>query len=133
MTFNVAADGTMFVRDYRYSSGADFRAAVRGMKIYYALAAPKKGDIPDTVDCALKSDDMGVQLLGKGDPFQPSNVSTVYTASMEMDIQYLLDAPGQVRNYALSQKMPNAPTTDGTYTLKVVVSGGVPSFDWVQE
>ena len=30
-------------------------------------------------------------------------------------------------------KVPNAPTTDGTYVLKVVVSNGTPTYQWVLE
>lgn len=31
----------------------------------------------------------------------------------------------------ITSKVPDAPTTDGTYTLKVVVSNGVPTYQWV--
>ncbi len=33
----------------------------------------------------------------------------------------------------ISAKVPDAPTTDGTYILKVVVSSGVPTYQWVLE
>ena len=31
----------------------------------------------------------------------------------------------------IAEKVPDAPTTDGTYVLKVVVTSGVPSYQWV--
>lgn len=33
----------------------------------------------------------------------------------------------------LQAKIPDAPTTDGTYTLKATVSGGTPTFSWVAD
>ena len=35
-----------------------------------------------------------------------------------------------VKSY-VDKKIPDAPTTDGTYTLQAVVSGGVPTYSWV--
>ena len=33
----------------------------------------------------------------------------------------------------LEEKVPNAPTTDGTYKLQVSVSSGTPTYSWVAD
>lgn len=33
----------------------------------------------------------------------------------------------------IEEEFPDAPTTDGTYTLKATVSSGIPTYSWVEE
>ena len=121
--------------------------------LYFELATYVEGDLPDSVSNAIKSDDMGVQLLGKvtNDAFAPVNMSAVDTAPFDIDIEYLLDSPAQIRNLetnyygksegetlagkvtALEGKVPAVPSADGTYVLKATVADDEVTYSWVAE
>lgn len=55
--------------------------------------------------------------------------STTFTLTLQHPVYWYKD--GKVRIYNGSPYIPEAPTTDGTYTLQVTVSSGVPTYAWV--
>ena len=59
-----------------------------------------------------------------------SNVKIVRVGQAKMsDSQYIPATIARVSD--LTAKVPDAPTTDGTYVLKVTVTSGVPTYSWV--
>lgn len=45
----------------------------------------------------------------------------------------IYDGDVLVRTFSVNAKIPDAPTTDGTYTLKCAVVSGVPTYSWVAD
>lgn len=73
----------------------------------------------------------------------PVGHDTFYQANLRAKLEMAPDAPENNGDYLMrhnngentyipySSPIPTPPTTDGTYTLKVTVSGGVASYSWV--
>lgn len=73
----------------------------------------------------------------------PVGHETQYMANLRDKLQHLPDLADADGYYMISQsnsqmtlehfRIPKAPTTDGTYTLKATVSGGTPTYTWVDD
>lgn len=73
----------------------------------------------------------------------PVGHNTEYPANLRDKLQHLPDLADNDGYYVIQQsnkqmylthfRIPQAPTTDGTYVLKAVVSGGTPTYTWVDE
>jgi formyltetrahydrofolate hydrolase len=75
--------------------------------------------------------------------FNPSNMQTVSetvtinqasipTAESISSREKRFTTGDQVYDY-IQERVPDAPTTDGSYVLKVTVASGVPTYSWVNE
>ena len=70
----------------------------------------------------------------------PVGHNTRYPANLRDKLQHLPDLADDDGYYMIGQsnkqmhlelfRIPKAPTTDGTYTLKATVSGGTPTYTW---
>jgi hypothetical protein len=75
----------------------------------------------------------------------PVGHETFYQANLKAKLEMAPDAPENNGDYLMrhnngentyipyTSPIPSAPTEDGTYTLKVTVSGGTPALTWVQD
>ena len=131
--------GNIFrIKDSSYTDVASFKAAMSGVWLLYALAKP-------TIETALPYqspqivDDFGTEeYVSTG--IVPVGHETKYLANLRDKIQHLPDLADSDGYYVIQQtghdmslvhfRIPQAPTTDGEYTLKAKVSGGTPTYTW---
>jgi len=66
-------------------------------------------------------------LAGQNNLSTPLDGQSIETNGVEYKELFTF---ADVKSY-VDKKIPDAPTTDGTYTLQAVVSGGVPTYSWV--
>ena len=66
-------------------------------------------------------------LVGQNNLSTPLSGQSIETNGVEYKELFTF---ADVKEY-VDKKIPDAPTTDGTYTLQAVVSGGVPTYSWV--
>ena len=66
-------------------------------------------------------------LAGQNNLSTPLSGQSIETNGVEYKELFTF---ADVKEY-VDNKIPDAPTTDGTYTLQAVVSGGVPTYSWV--
>lgn len=121
-----------------YTDVESFKAAMSGVWLLYELAEP-------TTETALPYqspqivDDFGTEeYVSTG--IVPVGHETKYLANLRDKIQHLPDLADSDGYYVIQQtghdmslvhfRIPQAPTTDGTYTLKATVTGGVPTYTW---
>lgn len=96
-------ESRVFIKDSAYTDATTFKNAISGVYLYYELATPIEVDISSLITSnTFFSDDMGVQIIGTyaNDTFTPSNVTSIDTAPMDMDIRYFADVEADVRNFA---------------------------------
>ena len=65
-------------------------------------------------------------LVGQNNLSTPLDGQSIETNGVEYKELFTF---ADVKSY-VDKKIPDAPTTDGTYTLQAVVSGGVPTYSW---
>lgn len=116
----------------------DFATSLSGVYLLYDLATP-------TTETALAYqspqivDDFGTEeYVSTG--IVPVGHETKYLANLRDKIQHLPDLADSDGYYVIQQtghdmsliyfRIPQAPTTDGTYTLKATVTGGTPTYTW---
>lgn len=131
----------VYVYDQAYTDATSFKAAMSGVWLLYELAEP-------TTETALAYqspqivDDFGTEeYVSTG--IVPVGHETKYLANLRDKIQHLPDLADNDGYYVIQQtdhdmslvnfRIPQAPTTDGTYTLKATVTGGTPTYTWENE
>lgn len=108
--FSIASNGNLWARtDGASSDPAAFKTAMSGVYLVYELATPTTASLaPYTeIQQALTTE----EWLGSEVPVGQSS-------------EYYKDIVAAIEG------IPEAPTSDGTYTLKVAVSGGVATYSW---
>lgn len=64
----------------------------------------------------------------------PQGVEIFYPYDYKAAVDTILnEVNGDVTKLVTSEKVPDAPSSNGTYVLKVTVSGGTPAYSWVAE
>lgn len=122
---NLIAIGDTGVISVRYTaSGTDtaaFKTAMSGVYLLYELATP---------------------YFEQADPFEPLQVLDPYGTEEYVDDREVPIPVGHDTNYPanlraeverMMKQIPVAPANNGTYVLKVTVTAGVPSYEWVVE
>ena len=99
------SNGRMYIKDSSYTTSASFQTAMSGVYLVYELATP-------TTESATPY--QNPQRVGSTEEYVTDSIVPV----------------GHNSKYYDSFTVPKAPSTDGTYTLKVTVSGGFPSYTW---
>ena len=141
------------VRDDSYTSAADFKDAMSGVMLVYELATPTT-ETAETYTQIQTVDDFGTEeyidaavAAGTRDVSIPVGNNTVYAANLRAKLEMAPDSPDGDGLYVVEQsngqneyvplviptELPTAPSEDGTYTLKITVSGGTVTKSWIAE
>lgn len=133
---NITAFGSVYpriyIRDTRATTVEEIKALLANVPCYYELETPTTSEgTPYTSE--IEGDDYGTMAF---DSTVPVGNEFFYPA----DYALLIDDLGNYTGYDVTKLMlktdnvvPSAPTSDGTYVLKCVVSGGTPSYSWIAE
>ena len=115
---DAGADTNFRIIDSSYSDENTFKTAMLGVMLVYKLATPQTIQLtPQQIET----------LAGQNNLSTPLDGQSIETNGVEYKELFTF---ADVKEY-VDKKIPDAPTTDGTYTLQAVVSGGVPTYSWV--
>lgn len=132
--------GYIYVYDTSYTDAASFKATMSGVYLVYELATPTT-ETAEGYEQYQICDPSGTEEFVT-DSIVPVGHETRYPANLRDKLQHLPDLPSPLIDGAYmvmvsgSQMhlerflIPDAPTEDGTYTLKATVSGGTPTYTW---
>lgn len=131
----------LWIRDDSYASLDAFKTAIVGTVVYFELAT--ETDIPTSEnpgwDEYLLIDNFGTLIFGAGSSQVPQ-VPQAYFIRYTVNPVEFLDSVGEKAGWDADEialksdiPIPDAPTTDGTYTLKVTVSNGALIYSWVAD
>ena len=135
--------GAIYVRDSAYTDAIAFKSAMSGVMLVYELATPTT-ETAEPFQHIQIVDDFGTEeFVSTG--IVPVGHNTRYPANLRDKLQHLPSLASADGTYLIQQSgkqmslvhmpavFPDAPTEDGTYTLKTVVTGGVATLQWVAE
>ena len=108
----------IYLYDFAYTDGSALKTARTGQKLVYPL---------DTLLTIQLTHQQIEALVGQNNLSTPLDGQSIETNGVEYKELFTF---ADVKEY-VDKKIPDAPTTDGTYTLQAVVSGGVPTYSWV--
>ena len=132
--------GAIYVRDSAYTDAIAFKSAMSGVMLVYELATPTT-ETAEPFQHTQIVDDFGTEefvITG----IVPVGHKTRYSANLRDKLQHLPSLASADGTYMIQQSgkqmslvhmpavFPDAPTEDGTYTLKTVVTGGTPTYVW---
>ena len=129
-------DHDLSVHDSAYTDAAAFKAAMSGVYLVYELATP----ITETADPyreLQQVDDWGTEeFVSTG--LVPVGHVTQYPANLRDKLQHLPDLASSNGIFLVRQtdsemellKLPDMPTANGNYRLKLNVASGSPTFSW---
>ena len=133
----------MWIKDSSYATTDAFKAAMSGVMLVYELATPTT-ETAEPFQHIQIVDDFGTEEFGSTG-IVPVGHKTRYPANLRDKLQHLPSLANADGTYLIQQSgkqmslihmpavFPDAPTEDGTYTLKTVVTGGTPTLQWVAE
>lgn len=145
----ICADGDAYavtqiqIKDTDYTDAATFKAAMSGVMLVYELATPTT-ETAEPFQHIQIVDDFGTEEFASTG-IVPVGHNTRYPANLRDKLQHLPSLASADGTYLIQQSgkqmslvhmpavFPDAPTEDGTYTLKTVVTGGVATLQWVAE
>lgn len=136
------ASGTnLYIKDMRFNDVQSLTAALSGVYLVYELATPTTEEAEPYINPQIV-DDFGTEEYVTTS-LVPVGHETMYPANLRDKLQHLPDLAENDGYYAIKQegsqlslelfRIPKAPTTDGNYTLKATVTGGVPTYTWESE
>ena len=149
----VAISGSMsriIVKDTTYTDATAFKTAMSGVYLVYELATPTT-ESADAYTSPQIIDDFGTEefvVTEQSGVAMPVGHISRYTNNLRAKLEMAPESPsGGNGKYVVQQTsgintyvplvidsvLPSAPSADGTYVLKVTVSGGTESYSWVQE
>lgn len=131
--------GRIWIVDTAYSDVATFKAAMSGVYFEYPLATPttEQGTaFAENIPC----DDFGSLswTQTKGIPqgneiFYPVDYKASFDTLYNIVDGDMSELATDTELQAVADRIPDAPSTDGTYSLKVSVSGGTKTYSWVAD
>lgn len=134
----VWGQGNIVVKDSSYTDATAFKTAMNGVMLIYELATPTE-ETAEPFEEVQIVDDFGTEEYISGN-IVPVGHNTKYPANLRDKLQHLPNMADSDGAYLIRQtnkqmslelfRIPKAPTTDGTYTLKATVSGGTPTYTW---
>lgn len=148
-----ADNHTLYVSDASLSTAAEALAKLTGTKLVYTMATPTD-ETADPYTNPQIVDDFGTEEFidaaveaGDRDVSIPVGHESQYMANLRDKLQHLPDLASANGTYVIAQsnsqmtltplttptELPAAPTTDGTYKLRVVVASGTPTYSWVSD
>ena len=119
-TQQVDTPNRYYFRDDRYNSKAQMDAWLSDnpVQVCGKLATPLTINLtPQQIETLAGQNNLSTPLSGQSIETNGVEYKELFTFA-------------DVKEY-VNKKIPDAPTTDGTYTLQAVVSGGVPTYSWV--
>ena len=124
-----------YCKDERYTNLSEFKAAMSGVILNYELATPIETDMTgDELDTNIPENDYGVErkVPLSGNMFSGSSTTIFYQDNVLRQIFNNKTAIDNLQEKVnnIEARIPTAPTTDGTYTLKAVVSNGNVTYSW---
>ena len=131
---------SVMVKDSAYTDAATFKTAMSGVMLVYELATPTTETAQPYASPQIV-DDFGIEeYVSTADVRIPVGHNTKYMANLRDKLVHLPNFADSDGAYLIQQtghtmelvkfRIPKAPTTDGTYTLKATVSGGTPTYTW---
>lgn len=139
---NTVNGGYFYVKDSGYSDAASLKTALSGVMLVYELETPTT-ESADPYQTPQIVDDFGTEEYVIDSQIAvpvPVGHETKYLANLRDKLQHLPDLASADGYYLIQQsghdmslvhfRIPQAPTADGTYTLKATVSGGTPTYTW---
>ena len=157
-TMSCGVTNKVDIIDSTYSTASAFKTAMSGVYLLYPLATPTT-DTADPYTSPQIVDNWGTEeytdyayAQSNRDFEMPVAHKTLYGLDLKAKLETAPDVPSSDGYYGVSQdngqttytpiatiptiadlveKEPDAPTEDGTYTKKVVVVSGVPTYQWV--
>lgn len=125
----------LVIADSSYTDVASFKSAMSGVYLNYELATYIETDMTgDELDTNIPENDYGVErkVPVSGNMFSGSATTIFYQDNVLRQIYNnktsIDNLQAKVNN--IETRIPTAPTADGTYTLKAVVSNGVVTYSW---
>lgn len=138
-----ATNTNVYIRDTTYTDAATFKTAMSGVMLIYEVATPTTESATPYASPQIVDDFGTEEYVIDSDVAVPVPVGHVtrYPANLRDKLQHLPDLSSDGDGYYLIQqsgtdmilvafRIPRAPETDGTYTLKCTVSGGSPLYEW---
>lgn len=132
----------VIVYDSAYTSASTFKTAMDGVYLVYELATPTTEETADPYQQIQICDDFGTEEY-TSTSIVPIGHETRYPSNLRDKLQHLPNLAENDGYYMISQtnkqmslelfRIPKAPSTNGTYVLKATVSGGTPTYTWVEE
>lgn len=134
--------GNLIIRDSAFDelSADDFKASLNG--VYVVKRKTVTTETAEPYNEVQIVDDWGTEEFVSG-TVVPVGHETRYPANLRDKLQHLPDLASDDGYYAIKQvgtqmllepfRIPKAPETDGTYVLKAMVTGGTPTYTWVDE
>lgn len=138
----VGGSESIQIKDSAYTDAATFKAAMSGVYLVYELETPTE-ETAEAYNEVQLVDDWGTEEYVSG-TICPVGHETRYPANLRDKLQHLPDLAGSDGYYMIQQtgaqmslvlfRIPQATgLPDGTYTLKATVSGGTPTYTWVND
>lgn len=132
----------IYVHDEAYSTTQAFASANEGTKLVYKLATPTIAEAEPFTTPQIVSDWGTEEYVTTG--VVPVGHDTRYHANLKAKLEMAPNSPSGDGEYVVKQEdgensyvpliipkeLPDAPSTDGTYTLKCTVSGGTAAYSW---
>lgn len=138
----IFTDKSIRIVDSAYTDAAAFKTAMSGVYLIYELATETTETAEPFVD-PQRVNDWGTEEYvceSDSDFIVPVGHDTKYRVNLRDKLQHLPDMADNDGYYLIQQigskmslvnfRIPQAPATDGTYILKAIVSGGVPTYTW---
>ena len=135
--------GYLIIRDSRLAgkTGEEVKTALSGQYLVYELATASTEEAEPYTNPQIVNDFGTEEYVTTS--LVPVGHETQYPANLRDKLQHLPDLAENDGYYAIKQegsqlslelfRIPKAPTTDGNYTLKASVTGGVPTYTWESE
>lgn len=129
-------DDQIYVKDSTCADVASFKTKVANKKIFYDLATPTTEQ--GTAFSGASADNFAIDDFGsmywEQSAGVPQGVEIFYPYDYKAAVDTILnEVNGDVTKLVTAEKVPDAPSSDGTYVLKVTVSSGTPTYSWVAE
>ena len=130
----------MWIKDSSYATTDAFKSAMSGVMLVYELATPTTETAKPFQHIQIVDDFGTEEFVSTG--IVPVGHNTRYPANLRDKLQHLPSLASADGTYMIQQSgkqmslvhmpavYPDAPTEDGTYTLKTVVTGGTPTYVW---
>lgn len=135
-----ANDNYIRIKDTAYTDANTFAAAMSGVMLVYELATPTTEQVASYPEVQTVNDFGTERFIDTRAVAIPVGHSTKYMSNLRDKLQHLPDLADSDGLYMVKQAngqmtltsspLPAAPSQNGTYVLKCIVSNGTPTYSW---